>query len=160
MGIPFATAAFWTVAGAGLVWIFGGVLLYGWRRKSPPLILAVAGISSLCGLGNALLGSAHLAVVLARAAAGRGFAGSETFAYGFHFYSLVLVGVLLVLPGCLCLYHARGVVRLEPAARSGALRSSLVLLAVNLPMMPFQPFAILLSVLAGASAAALALTRG
>lgn len=70
---------------AAVVWAFRHVILYGRRRHAPPAFLVVAGLDALCGLGNGLLLSAHLAAVLGQAAQGRGFLGASTFTYDFTF---------------------------------------------------------------------------
>ncbi len=148
---------FFLAFSAGLLWAFWHVLWEGWRRRAPIPLLLVAAVNVVCGLGNLLLGGAHLVVVLSRALAGHGFSGAEVFAYDFRFYSLVLVGLLILLPGFLCLRHARGLTQGEASAYRQARRATLWLLAVNLPLIPIQGFAGMLSALAGLNLFALLL---
>jgi len=143
---------------AGLLWAFCHLLLYGWRRRAPIPLLLLTAVNVVCGLANLLLGGAHLVAVLRRALAGQGFGGAEVFAYDFRFYSLLLVGLLILLPGFLCLRHARGLTQGEASAYRQARRATLWLLAVNLPLIPIQGFAVLLSAFAGANLLALLLS--
>jgi hypothetical protein len=158
MEFRLGAVLFWAAASGGLLWL-SVVLFRGWRQEAGIAVLAAAGMTGLCGLSNALLGGAHLVVVLARALSGQGFGGKDSFTYDFHFYSIVMVGILLILPGLHCLHHAHGLVRGRAAAWRGAFWASLVLLCVNLPMVPFQGFAGLLTPLAAASLVGLSLAR-
>ena len=63
-------------------------------------------IDAVCGGANLGLGVAHLQAVLARSMTGQGLGGAARFTYDFHFVGLVLVGLLLIVPGALCLMHA------------------------------------------------------
>jgi len=98
--------------------------------------------NALCGLANFLLGGGHLVGVLRRALEGKGFGGELEFHYGFHFYSVVLLGVLLVGCGLACLWQTRGLWRGKDAARRIALCWSLALVFLNAPLIPLQDFAI------------------
>ncbi len=115
--------------------------------SSPPSALRIIAVVTnvVCGLSTLLLGSGHLLGVLRRALEGQGFAGAPTFEYGFAFYSVVLLGVLLVGPGLACLWHTRRLLRGDASARRAALRWSAVLLLINVPLIPLQDFAILLT---------------
>ncbi|MCZ6753400.1 MAG: hypothetical protein O7E51_16430, partial [Acidobacteria bacterium] len=57
---------FFSALAVGLLWVFRFVFLYGRRRQAPAALLVVAGADVFCGLGNALLGGAHLFGVIAR----------------------------------------------------------------------------------------------
>jgi hypothetical protein len=111
------------------------------------ILVAVA--SAVCGGANLGLGGAHQQAVLARALAGQGMGGAADFNYDFHFVALLLVGLLLIVPGALCLFHAIGLARGRRAAWSGALRATLVLAVTNGLLMPVQGFAVLLGAVAG-----------
>ena len=113
-------------------------------RPPAPVLIAVL-TNALCGLSSFFLGGAHLLGVLRRALEGKGFAGAPTFEYGFAFYSVVLLGVLLVGPGLACLWYTRRLWHGDPAARRATLRWSAVLLLINAPLIPLQDFAILLT---------------
>jgi hypothetical protein len=112
-----------------------------------------------CGLSNLLLGSGHLAGVIRRALEGKGFGGAPEFHYGFPFYAVVLLGVVLAGPGLGCLWQTRGLWQGENAARKSALRWSLLLLVLNAPLIPLQDFAVLLSIISGVNVIVLSLVR-
>jgi hypothetical protein len=121
--------------------------------------ILVAAIDAVCGGASLGLGGAHLQAVLARALAGEGLGGATSFSYDFHFVALILIGLLLIVPGALCLVHAVGLGRGRRAAWSGALRATLVLAGTNALLIPVQGFAVLLGALAGANLAALLAAR-
>jgi len=122
---------------AGAVYVF-----FSARRAHAPGALAVAAaLDTLCGMESLLLVGAHLIAVVGRALSGKGVEGAATFVYNFRFYSLVFVGVVIVIAGFYCLIAARGLTRADPLARRRALRASLVILAVNAPLAPIQGFA-------------------
>jgi hypothetical protein len=110
--------------------------------------ILVAAASAVCGGANLGLGGAHQQAVLARALSGEGMGGAASFTYDFHFVALVLVGLLLIVPGALCLVHAIGLGRGRRAAWSGALRATVVLVVTNGLLMPVQGFAVLLGAVA------------
>src|SRR5688572_16622576 len=88
------------------------------RRESVPLSrLVVAVYCYFAGSLIGTLGVAHLvAVVLAAIDRGR----HQQFVYNFHFYSLVLLGALLIVAGLMAAVRA---VRLAPGARAAWLAS-------------------------------------
>lgn len=55
-----------------------------------------------------------------------------------------MLGLLLIVPGVLCLRSARGLTRGEAIAWKNAFWASVVLVVVNGPLIPIQRFAILL----------------
>lgn len=126
--------------------------------KPAPVLIAVI-TNTLCGLSNFLLGGAHLLAVLQRALEGKGFARAPAFEYGFAFYSVVLLGVLLAGPGLACLWHTRRLWRGEPSARRAALRWSLVLILINAPLIPLQDFALVLTATSALNFIALSAAR-
>lgn len=119
-----------------------------------PTRLVVAALDALCGLANLLLGLGHLQGVVRKA-----FGGPEPFSYNFHFYSVVLVGVLLTAPGLVCLWQVRGLARGEWRAWKRALGASLAVLAVNAPLVPFNDFPAVLMSFAGVNLIALGMRR-
>ena len=114
--------------------------------------MIVAVIDGVCGGASVLFGTAHIVAIVGRAVGG-------DFTYDFRFYSLCVLGLLLVVPGLLCARHVRGLARGTRAAWNAALWSSVVLLAVTGPLVPLQNFAIPLAALSLANIAALVLTR-
>ncbi|MCI0354689.1 MAG: hypothetical protein L0099_06590 [Acidobacteria bacterium] len=126
----------------------------------PPALRIVAVVTNtLCGLSNFLLGGAHLVGVLRRALEGKGFAGAPAFEYGFAFYSVVLLGVLLVGPGLACLWHTPRLWRGDDNARRAAVRWTAMLFLINAPLVPLQDFAILLTAASALNLLALVLAR-
>jgi hypothetical protein len=119
------------------------------RRASVPLSgLLLAAYGFFAGALISTLGMAHLvAVVLTSINRGR----HHQFQYTFHVYSLLLLGVLLVTAGLVAAIQANS---LRPGS-SRAWRASLAvwsaILAINLPLVPIQGFAVLFSVLAASA---------
>ncbi len=80
-----------------------------------------------------VLGSGHLIAVLRRAVI-RG----ELFQYDFRFYSVLLVGFLLLVPSVLGLRLVSALRSGSPDAQRRAIQLSLLVLAVNLPLIPTE----------------------
>lgn len=123
-------------------------ILDGWRRKVPAGLIVVGTLALVCGLMNFALAGLHAGAVIGRALRGRGTGGAEVFTYDFRFYSLVLLGVVIAIPGFLCLVSARGITKGSAQAWKKAVWSSVALLAVNVPLMPLQGFAVGLACIA------------
>jgi hypothetical protein len=132
----------------GLGWILWLTLIDARRRRLPVAVLLAAGMDAACGLASFLLGGAHLLSVVGRALRGTMLEGTGDFTYDFRFYSLVMLGLLLVVPGILCLWSASRLAKAQPVARKIGFWASLVLVVVNGPLIPIQKFAILLGGLA------------
>jgi hypothetical protein len=116
-----------------------------WRTVALPRRMLVA-VVALCAAVTAALGGAHLVVVVIQ------LSGK---AYDFRAYSLLLLGVVLVLPAIVCGATIPGLLRGERRARRGALAAFLWLLAINAALIPLQGFAILLTLAATVGIAAL-----
>ena len=101
------------------------------------------------------LSTAHLVAVLGRALAGRGSGPGGTFVYDFRFYSLVLLGVMLIAASVACLTSVRSLIRGDAGGHKVALSAALVLLALNVPLMPIEGFAVAFAIFALANLAAL-----
>jgi len=129
------------------------------RRKVPSAFATVAGLDVFCGLENLLPGGAHLTSVLGQALSGKAPEGGAPFTYDFRFYSLVLLGVLLVVLGMPCLLAARGLARGDASGWRMAFWSSLSLLVINAPLVTIQDFARGLGGAALANLIGLAATR-
>ncbi len=150
---------FFSALAAGVLWASYFVFFYGRRLQAPAALLVVAWADVFCGLGNALLGGAHLFGVITRALGAKSFSEASVFTYDFRFYSLVLLGLLIAVPGFLCLVYAQGLTRGDASARKNTLWLSAWLLAINGPLIPLQGFAVLLSGLALLNLIALAVSR-
>ena len=111
------------------------------RRLAPTALVVVGTFDFFGGFLSFGLASLHLAAVMAQALSGRGPGGVPTFAYDFRFYSLVLLGAVIVIPGLLCAIYARGLTRGDTLAWKTVVWSSLALLAINAPLVPIQGFA-------------------
>jgi len=125
------------------------------RRGVPQALVAVAAINLFCGAVIGPLGTAHLVAVVGRALAGKGSGPGGTFVYNFRFYSLALLGVMLIAAALACLTSVRSLMRGDPTGRRVALAATAVLLVLNVPLIPIQGFAVGFSVFALANLAAL-----
>ena len=128
-------------------------------RSRLGLRIGVAVVDLACGGASVGLGGAHLFAVLSGALAGQGHGGAPRFVYDFHFVSLVGLGLLLVIPGLLCVVHAVGIARGRRGSWNAATRAALLLAVVNGALLPVQGFAVLLGALAGLDLAVLLLLR-
>lgn len=111
-----------------------------------PLIrLLIAVYGYFAGALVGALGLAHLvAVIIDSIVQGR----QHQFVYSFRFYSLVLLGVLLAAAGLVAAIEAERLARGRRAAWCVSLSVWTAILAINLPLVPLQGFAVLFSVLA------------
>lgn len=125
------------------------------RRLAPEPLVAVGVIDLFCGLVTFGFIALHLVAVVGRAVSGRGFGGEARFAYDFRFYSLVLMGVVIIIPGLVCLIHARRLTRGDVKAWTRTLWASSMLLLISVPLVPIQAFAIGPAGLAGLNLVAL-----
>ncbi len=126
-----------SVLAAAVVAIVGILALARTRRRPFPRAAAAAGSASY-GLVCSLLISAHLVAVLSRPLR----QGLEAFEYDFRFYALGLVGTLILIQGVRSIASVRGLLAGEGPARRRALSATWILLAVNLPLVPIQDFAV------------------
>lgn len=123
LGLLFLVSAFFLTKGRG--------------RAASSGALARAWGTMFLGLLSALLMSVHLVIVIWTA-----FRRAETFTYDFRFYSLCLLGVAVLLPAIVCLSSVRGLLDADPDARRRALQATLVILALSVPLLPIQDFAV------------------
>lgn len=130
-----------------------------WRRRVPGTLVAVAAIDLFCSALITGFGTAHLVAVVGRALAGKGHDPGRAFVYDFRFYALVLLGVLLVAAGVACLTSVRRLTRGDEAGRRRALLATFALVALNVPLMPIQGFAVGFAAFAVINLAALGLAR-
>lgn len=99
---------------------------------------------------------AHCLDVLSRLAIGTSYAG-EPFPYNFRVYSLFLLGAVLIVLGLQLLQQVRDFARWNAAARSDALRTTSLVLAVSVPLLPVHAFfAVIVTTLAVLSGLVLA----
>ena len=116
------------------------------RRVSVSLIrLLIAIYGYFAGALIGTLGLSHLVAVIT-GAINRGH--QHQFVYNFHFYSVVLLGVLLITVGIMATIEAARLARGNRAAWRASLSVWTAILAINLPLVPLQGFAVLFSVLA------------
>lgn len=121
--------------------------------------VVVVVVVAACGAAHVFLGGAHTIAVVGNAASGRGHGGAAAFAYDFDFLSLVILGLLLVIPGVICLLQLVGIARGRRAAWNRAIWSALLLAALDGALLPIQGLAVPLVSLAGAALVALLPTR-
>ena len=115
------------------------------RRERLPLIRLASGVYGyFAGALVSALGVAHLVAVTLAAVEG----GRLPFVYTFRIYSLVLLGVLLVGAGLMAAVQATRVALDQRGAWGASFKVWATILAINLPLIPLQGFAILFSVLA------------
>ncbi len=117
------------------------------RRRAPAALVAVGAIDLLCGLLIVGPIALHLWTIVGRAVSGSGSEGGG-FTYDFRFYSLVLVGLVILFPALVCVLRARRLTEGDLDSWKRVLRASGILLLVNAPLGPIQPFAIGFTVLA------------
>lgn len=118
-------------------------------------LVRVGVIDLCCGLLTVGFITLHLIAVLGRAGSGRGFGGDALFTYDFRFYSLLLLGIVIIVPGLVCLRLARRLTEGDMSAWTSALWASGALLLINGPLMPLQGFATGLALFAGINLIAL-----
>ncbi len=139
------------------------------RRRRIAALTAIGTFSFFGGTIIAALGALHLIAVVDRAL--RGALGTPAFApppilqhgdpfvYDFRFYALLNLGVLLIAGGVACAVLAHRLMRGELRAWKGSLWATVLLLAVNLPLIPIEDNAYVPSVFAFVNLVALAATR-
>jgi hypothetical protein len=116
----------------------------GWLAKrqtlplSKPATRLAIGAVSLFFIGAAVLFGVHVGAILTLILRG------DAFAYDFRFYSLVLLGVVAIIPAISGLLPGRSRVR-----------AAALLLAINLPLIPLQDFAIAFTIAGAATLAIL-----
>lgn len=136
------------VLGATLWFVFAAR-----RRRAPGPLIAAAAVGLFSGTMIAVLGATHTIAVIG------GALRRAPFQYDFRLYSLVLLGVLLMSGGARCLLPAWKLTRGDAAAWRAAVGATVMLLAVNLPLMPIQGFAVGFSVFLGVNLVTLLLVR-
>ncbi len=131
------------------VFIMSAATLFAFRSRSAPGSLSIAIVAWTTGLfflAASTLFAAHLGAVVSlplRAAAAP---------YDFRMYSLLLLGVVGIVPSVLGMRAIPGLARgtLACGSRRRARHACFALLAVSIPLIPLQDFAIALSI-SGAS---------
>jgi hypothetical protein len=112
------------------------------RRQAREGLAAVGAIDLFCGLVILVLMALHLAAVIGRAVSGQGFGGELRFAYDFRFYSMLLLGVVIIVPGLVFVMAARRLTEGDAGAWTRALWACGVLLLINIPLVQIQAFAL------------------
>jgi hypothetical protein len=129
-----------------LLFVLGAIAAAVWlavdaRRRQAPKP-AVGAIDLFCGLVIVVLMALHLAAVIGRAFSGQGFGGEARFSYDFRFYSLLMLGAVIITPGLVFVAHARRLTEGDAAAWKAALWASAALLLINIPLVHIQAFAL------------------
>ncbi len=83
----------------------------------------------------------------------------ETFVYDFRFYSLVLLGIVMLVPAFRCVAASRGLAAGAFSSWERAWRNTLLLVSVNVPLAPIQDFGIAFSVAGFVNLSLLRLSR-
>lgn len=114
-----------------------GSAVWLWRRGTRGGPLLTAGCAAFYGVVLAVTMAAHSADVLSRLVVGTGHGGAA-FVYDFRTYALLLLGALLFACGSGILRTVPGLGGRSGAARSTALRMTLLSLAVVAPLIPIH----------------------
>jgi len=125
------------------------------RRRVSTARMAVGAIGFFSGALIGALGATHTLVVIGGAVLGQ----RAPIEYTFRLYSLVMLGVLLVAGGLRSLASAWKLVQGDPRAWRSAVGATATLLAINVPLMPIQGFAVGFSVFLTVNLLALLVTR-
>ena len=115
------------------------------RAPLPPLRLLIAVYGYFAGALVGTLGLTHLVAVVTVSI---DRARQHQFVYSFHFYSLVLLGTLLIAAGLMAAIESVRLARGHRAAWRASLSVWTAILAINLPLVSLQGFAVLFSALA------------
>jgi len=112
-----------------------------WRRGQRGWRLAALVFISFYGVGLVATMSAHCADIIHNLVLrNRSVVDGSPFAYNWRTYSLLLFGVLLIDRGIRCLRAARRFAAGDFAAREDILKSSGLVLAITLPIIPIHAF--------------------
>jgi hypothetical protein len=123
--------------------ILGATALFAFRFRSAsgslPIVI-VAWSTALFFIASSALFAVHLGAVVSLPLR------SASPSYDFRLYSLLLLGVVGLVPAVFGLFTLPGLARGVVASRKRATRICLVLSAVNIPLVPLQDFAFALSI--------------
>jgi hypothetical protein len=147
----------------GLVLLIAAIVtirfVVGTRRRRVCAALALAGaVDIVCGLIALGLATAHLTAILGLAVM-RALGAAVGPAYTLRFYSLLLLGMAVAVPGFLCAASAQRLTERRAGAWRQACWATLWLLAVNVPLIPLNGFGTFLSVFALANLISLGAVR-
>lgn len=130
------------------------------RRRRVRVGLALAAtVDVVCGLIALGLASAHLIGILGVAVL-RALGTPPVPAYTLRFYSLLLLGMAVAVPGFLCVTSAKQLTEGQASAWRQACWATLWLLAVNVPLIPLNGFGTLLTMFAFANLLSLGAISG
>jgi hypothetical protein len=113
---------------------------YAWRTGARGRALATAWPALFHGWFLMIALGAHCTEVLINLARGRSVVGDTPLAYGWRVYSLVLFGAVLMTLGARGARHARRLLAGDAAAVPELLRTHAAVLAVVVPLVPFERF--------------------
>ena len=101
--------------------------------------LAASILALFAGTAITLMLAAHNIEILYRLAGGHVYT-DPPLRYDFRVYSLLLMGVVLMVQGVRVLRSGVGISRGDAAARRMGVRALLIVLAMSLPIIPIHPF--------------------
>jgi len=151
-------------AAGGLVLLITAIVtirfVFATRRRRVPAALALAGaVDIVCGLIALGLATAHLIAIVGLAVI-RALATPPVPAYTLRFYSLLLLGMAVVVPGFLCVASAKQLTEGQARGWRRASWATLWLLAVTVPLIPLNGFGTFLTAFAFANLLSLGAISG
>ena len=141
LAVLFATLAFaWTIR----------------RRRASARLLLAGSAALFCGILSAALVSTHAVVIIVNRASQNSEVATRIawskkliiagVPYDMRFYSLILLAAVILIPAVRCVRAAAVIAIGTGEGWKSAVKASLLLLAVSVPLIPLQPFAILVAI--------------
>ena len=119
-------------------------IVFAFRKKNAAtskIQIVVGTYNFFCGLLILLLSSCHFIVILSEIFLGKTLSDRIAFSYNFRFYSLLLLGAILIFLSCKLLKCSVGILNRDLGSLKSAINALLFLLAINIPLVPIQGFA-------------------
>jgi hypothetical protein len=141
LAVLFATLAFaWTIR----------------RRRASARLLLAGSAALFCGILSAVLVSTHVVVFTVTRAAQTADATTRIawskkliiagVPYDMRLYSVILLAIVVLIPAIRCIRAAATVAIGAAEGWRSVVRANLLLIAVSVPLIPLQPFALLVAV--------------
>ena len=134
-------------------------LVRAWRGGVRGRRLAVGTWAYLFGTFITVMLSFHVAENLWRITPGTLISHGDKPGYDFRFYSLILFGVVMLVQGVSILKASKAIAFGDDATRSTLIRRTLVVLALCVPIIPFQIFGAVLTVMGVMTLSSMMLVR-